>query len=75
MVAVAFDRGLSMGGVICGYCVTCEKRFVEFRCKADNTLNYFHPAAPNTALGAPGVGTITGGNGGRSLQLSLRLHY
>jgi len=52
-----------------------EKRWVEFRCQAGNALNHFNPGMPNTTIGGPGVGTITGGNGGRSLQLALKLHY
>jgi hypothetical protein len=38
-------------------------------------LNHFNPGTPNTTIGAPGLGTITGGNGGRGLQLALKLHY
>jgi hypothetical protein len=52
-----------------------EKRYVELRCQAANVLNHFNPGGPNTTIGAPGVATITGGNGGRGLQLALKLHY
>jgi hypothetical protein len=52
-----------------------EKRFVDFRCQAGNVLNHFNPGAPNTNIGSPGVGTITGGNGGRGLRLTLKVHY
>ncbi len=52
-----------------------EKRFFEFRCQASNAFNHFNPGAPNTSIGAPGVGTITAGNGGRGLLLVLKLHY
>ncbi len=52
-----------------------EKRFVEFRCQAGNVLNHFNPGMPNTNIGAPGVGTITSGNGGRGLTLVLKLDF
>jgi hypothetical protein len=52
-----------------------EKRWVELRCQAGNTFNHFNPGGPNTTIGGPGVATITGGNGGRSLQLALKVHY
>lgn len=48
---------------------------LEFRCQASNSINHFNPGTPNTSIGAPGVGTITGGSAGRSLLLSLRLHF
>ena len=52
-----------------------EKRWVEFRCQAGNVLNHFNPGGPNTTIGGPGVGTVTGGGGGRNLQLALKPHY
>jgi hypothetical protein len=52
-----------------------EKRFIDFRCQAGNVLNHFNPGMPNTSIGAPGVGTITAGNGGRGLTLTLKVHY
>jgi hypothetical protein len=48
---------------------------VELRCQAGNVLNHFNPGGPNSTIGGPGVGTITGGNGGRSFQMALKLHY
>jgi hypothetical protein len=52
-----------------------EKRWLEFRCQSGNILNHFNPGGPATTIGAPGVGAITGGSAGRSLQLTLKLHY
>jgi hypothetical protein len=52
-----------------------EKRFIDFRCQAGNLLNHFNPGMPNTSIGAPGAGTITAGNGGRGLTLTLKVHY
>jgi hypothetical protein len=52
-----------------------EKRNLELRCQAANATNHFNPGIPNTSVGSPGVGTITSGNAGRSLQLALRFHF
>jgi len=52
-----------------------EKRYFEFRCQAGNALNHFNPGSPNTTIGGPGVGAITGGNAGRNLLLTVKLHY
>jgi hypothetical protein len=52
-----------------------EKRWIDFRCQAGNALNHFNPGVPNTSIGSPGVGTITAGNGGRGLTLTLKVHY
>jgi hypothetical protein len=52
-----------------------EKRWIDFRCQAGNVLNHFNPGAPNTNIGSPGVGTVTAGNGGRGLTLTLKAHY
>ena len=47
----------------------------EFRGQGNNARNRFNPGTPNTTIGAPDVGKITSGGAGRSLLLSLRLHY
>lgn len=52
-----------------------ERVWAEIRCQADNAINHFNPGRPNSTIGAPGVGTITAGGAGRSLLLSIRLHY
>ena len=52
-----------------------ETRRLQLRSEFSNALNHFNPEAPNTTIGAPGVATITGGSGGRSIQLALKLYY
>jgi len=52
-----------------------ETKRLQLRSELTNALNHFNPGAPNTTIGAPAVGTITGGSGGRSLQLALKLYY
>lgn len=52
-----------------------EQKRVQFRSEFFNATNHFNPGTPNTTIGGPAVGTITGGSGGRSIQLSLKLYY
>jgi hypothetical protein len=48
---------------------------LQFRAEFYNALNHFNPGTPNTTIGFAGVAAITGGNGGRNVQLSLKLSY
>ena len=48
---------------------------LQFRSEFYNALNHFNPGDPNTTIGYAGVAAITGGNGGRNIQLSLKLLY
>jgi Carboxypeptidase regulatory-like domain len=52
-----------------------ERWWAEVRCQANNAFNHFNPGNPNTSVGNPAFGTITGGGGGRSMILSVRLHF
>jgi hypothetical protein len=52
-----------------------ERWWGEIRCQANNAFNHFNPGNPNTADGNPNFGIITGGGGGRSMVLSIRLHF
>jgi hypothetical protein len=48
---------------------------LQFRSEFYNAFNHFNPGTPNTTIGFAGVAAITGGNGGRNVQLSLKLSY
>ena len=48
---------------------------LSFRSEFSNALNHFNPGDPNTTISDPGVGVITTGNNGRTLQLSLKLAF
>jgi hypothetical protein len=52
-----------------------EHTSLHIRSEFFNALNHFNPGAPNTGIGSPAVGTIVGGSGGRTIQLSLKLYY
>ena len=61
--------------LLSGLALPGEHRDLEFRREAVNLFNHFDPGSPNTAIGGPGVATITSGNNGRELLLALKLHY
>lgn len=53
-----------------------ETRSVEFRSEFFNLANHTTFATPNSILGVPQFGTITGTrNSGRQIQLALKLHF
>ena len=54
--------------------LTDTKR-LALRSEFSNALNHFNPGSPDTTIGGPGVGVITTGNSGRTIQLALRLHF
>jgi hypothetical protein len=48
---------------------------LQLRSELFNAMNHYNPGMPNTSIGNLAAGVITGGNAGRVVQLSLRLHY
>jgi hypothetical protein len=48
---------------------------LQFRSEFFDAFNHFNPGMPASTIGAPGVATITTGNAGRTIQLSLKLSY
>jgi Carboxypeptidase regulatory-like domain len=52
-----------------------ERWWGEIRCEANNAPNHFNPGDPNTTVGNPNFGVISGGGGGRTMIMVLRIHF
>jgi hypothetical protein len=52
-----------------------DTKKLALRSELSNALNHFNPGSPDTTIGGPGVGVITTGNSGRTIQLALKLHF
>ncbi len=52
-----------------------ETKRLALRSEFFNALNHYNPGVPNTTIGDPAVGTITTGNDGRTIQLSLKFYF
>ena len=52
-----------------------ESTKLQLRSEFYNAMNHFNPGKPNATIGNAAVGTITGGSGGRTIQISMKLHF
>ncbi len=52
-----------------------EDMRLQYRADFFNAFNYAYPSSPNASFGVANFGEITGGSGGRTIQMALRLTF